>query len=119
MACPGTLPKLQLAAWLDEYRMLREQRLTGESRRTQTAAGLLICGLQQRLLSSIEAFARTLRVHRHTVQKQWDQAQAQAGAKRVRAELLAEAVGSGDERASLSEEELAAVGIRRAAKSDY
>jgi ERCC4-related helicase len=105
---PENAPELQLAAWLDEYRFLREKRLRGESRRTQTAAGLLICGLQQRLLSSVEAFARTLRVHRRTVQKQWDQAQAQAGVDRVRAELLAESVGSDDERASLSEEELAA-----------
>ena len=57
-------------------------------------------------MSSIEAFARTLRVHRRTVQKQWDQAHAQTG-ERVWAELLAEAVGSDDERASLTEEELA------------
>ena len=101
-------PELQLAAWLDEYRLLREERLAGESRRTQTAAGLLICGLQQRLLSSVEAFSRTLRVHRKTVKKQWDQAQAQVSTEGVRAELFAEAVGSDDERASLSEEEQAA-----------
>ncbi len=34
------------------------------SSRTQAAAGLLVVGLQQRLLSSIEAFARSLVVHR-------------------------------------------------------
>ena len=37
------------------------------SSRTQAAAGLLVVGLQQRLLSSIEAFARSLAVHRRTV----------------------------------------------------
>ena len=42
------------------------------SKRKQAAAGLLVSGLQQRLLSSIEAFARTLRVHRRTVQRQWE-----------------------------------------------
>jgi SNF2 family DNA or RNA helicase len=105
---PLEAPELQLAAWLDDYRILREQRLEGESRRTQTAAGLLICGLQQRLLSSIEAFSRTLRVHRKTVKKQWDQAQAQVATERLRAELFTEALGPDDERASLSEEEQAA-----------
>ena len=48
------------------------------TKRKQAAAGLLIIGLQQRLLSSIEAFARTLRVHRRTVQRQWE-----AGAGRL------------------------------------
>jgi superfamily II DNA or RNA helicase len=105
---PSDAPELQLAAWLDEYRGLRELRLKGESRRTQTAAGLLICGLQQRLLSSIEAFARTLRVHRRTVQKQWDRIQTQTDTGRVQAELLTQVVGSDDERALLPEEELAA-----------
>jgi len=105
-ALPADAPELQLAAWLDEYRTIREQRLKEESRRTQTAAGLLICGLQQRLLSSIEAFARTLRVHRRTVQKQWDQARTQSGSGSLKAELLVQAIDADDERASLSEEEL-------------
>ncbi len=47
-------------------------------------------------------------MHRRTVQKQWDQAQAQAGAERIKAELLIEPVGSDDDRASLNEEEIAA-----------
>jgi superfamily II DNA or RNA helicase len=73
---PDDAPELRLARLLDRYRQLREQRLDGQSRRQQAAAGLLITGLQQRLLSSIEAFARTLRVHRQTVQRQWDHAAA-------------------------------------------
>jgi superfamily II DNA or RNA helicase len=68
---PEDQPELRLAALLDEYRQVRDQRLAGESKRVQASSGLLICGLQQRLLSSIEAFARTLRVHRKTVEKQW------------------------------------------------
>ena len=66
---PDHAPELKLARLLDEYRQARESRLAGESRRTQTAAGLLICGLQQRLFSSVEAFSRTLRVHRRTVER--------------------------------------------------
>jgi SNF2 family DNA or RNA helicase len=57
---PEDQPELKLAALLDEYREVRDQRLAGESKRVQASSGLLICGLQQRLLSSIEAFARTL-----------------------------------------------------------
>ena len=56
-ACPDDAPELRLSKLLDEYRQLREERLSGESKRTQAASALLICGLQQRLLSSIEAFA--------------------------------------------------------------
>jgi hypothetical protein len=51
---PQDAPELQLSKLLDEYRELREERLKGESKRKQAAAGLLITGLQQRLLSSIE-----------------------------------------------------------------
>jgi superfamily II DNA or RNA helicase len=68
---PEDQPELRLAALLDEYREVRDHRLAGESKRVQASSGLLICGLQQRLLSSVEAFARTLRVHRVTVERQW------------------------------------------------
>ena len=57
---PENAPELRLAALLDEYRRTRELRLSGETRRTQSASGLLISGLQQRLLSSVEAFSKTL-----------------------------------------------------------
>jgi superfamily II DNA or RNA helicase len=108
---PPDAPELRLSALLDQYRGLREERLSGESKRKQAAAGLLISGLQQRLLSSIEAFARTLRVHRRTVQRQWEAAQAgnpAAVAEPVQFELLASGVGSDDDRAALAEDELQA-----------
>ncbi|HQU42783.1 MAG TPA: DISARM system SNF2-like helicase DrmD, partial [Pirellulales bacterium] len=107
---PEDAPELKLSALLDEYRRLREQRLSGQNKRKQAAAGLLITGLQQRLLSSVEAFYRTLRVHRRTVQRQWELAQNDPSLKDVslpaRADLFTEAVGSDDERAALSEEQL-------------
>ena len=71
----------------------------------------MITGLQQRLLSSIDAFARTLRVHRRTVQRQWDAMHAEADASQLRVsslDLLTGAVDSDDERATLSEEDLQA-----------
>ena len=107
---PEDAPELTLSALLDHYRALREERLQHATKRTQAAAGLLIIGLQQRLLSSIEAFARTLRVHRRTVQRQWEAAQAasEASLRASTLDLLASPVGSDDERATLTEEELQA-----------
>ena len=108
---PNTSPELRLAELLDEYRSLREQRLNSESRRVQTASGLLITGLQQRLLSSIEAFARTLRVHRKTVLRQWNAAEdgARTAAERpsLHLDLISHGADSDDDRTLLSETELA------------
>lgn len=108
---PEEAPELRLAALLDQYRTLREARLQHAPKRTQAAAGLLITGLQQRLFSSVEAFARTLRVHRQTVQRQWTAAPAAPEASTPpvsNLDLLGGAVDSDDERATWTEEELQA-----------
>jgi len=107
---PENAPELRLATLLDQYRQLREERLSSETRRVQTASGLLISGLQQRLFSSVEAFSRTLRVHHRTVRKQWEAAQAEmkAAAPAIQTDLLVQAVGPDDDRATLPEQELAA-----------
>ncbi len=110
---PSEAAELRLFALLDEYRKLREQRLSSETKRKQAAAGLLITGLQQRLLSSIEAFARTLRVHRKTVQRQWAEFQASSTVQAATStvglfDLLGSPVGSDDDRATLAEDELQA-----------
>ena len=68
---PDDAPELVLSRLLDEYRTAREQRHRSASGRARAAAGLLVVGLQQRLLSSIEAFARSLTAHRATVERQW------------------------------------------------
>ena len=69
-------PELVLSRLLDQYRGLREKRFRGVKARVRAAAALLAIGLQQRLLSSIEAFAISLARHRKTVQRQWEQALA-------------------------------------------
>src|SRR5687767_2386906 len=69
---PADAPELMLSRLLDEYRTAREERFASTSRRAQASAGLLVVGLQQRLLSSVEAFVRSLKVHRATVVKQWE-----------------------------------------------
>lgn len=61
---PSDAPELLLAAKLDAYREMREQRLAKEAPAIQRRAKLVLITLQQRLLSSIDAFARTIGVHR-------------------------------------------------------
>ena len=78
---PADAPELELSRLLDEYRTARDERYSSEPNRVQHAAGLMVVGLQQRLLSSIEAFARTLLVHRRTVLRQWNSAHEGADAR--------------------------------------
>jgi superfamily II DNA or RNA helicase len=100
-------PELVLSRLLDEYRGVREQRFAETTKRVQAAAGLLVVGLQQRLLSSIEAFARSLKVHRATVQRQWETGRApeapRAGDDAAR--LFISAPDADDERADRTAEE--------------
>jgi hypothetical protein len=101
---PESSPELRLPALLDEYRTVRAQRLEDASKKKQNQAALLITGLQQRLLSSVEAFARTLRVHRRTMEKVWKE-EGIAASSSVRGEFL-KPLGSDDAGADLTEEEI-------------
>jgi superfamily II DNA/RNA helicase len=103
---PDDAPELELSRLLDEYRAAREERFAQSSSRAQAAAGLLVVGLQQRLLSSIEAFARSLAVHRATVVRQRERAAAQEAAQPPQPELLLGAPGPDDERGEWTDEEL-------------
>ena len=108
---PTDAPELKLMALLDQYRQKREFRMSAETRRVQVASGLLLSSLQQRLLSSIEAFARTLRVHRKTVLKQWEASMARgtelSGEISYPLAFSTQVIDRDDERATLSEEEQA------------
>lgn len=66
---PEAAPELELARLLSEYQSLREQRLAGLPPRQQAQARIVFSGLQQRLLSSIPAFLRTLEAHRRAMQR--------------------------------------------------
>jgi hypothetical protein len=91
---------------------VREQRFGAATRRAQAAAGLLVVGLQQRLLSSIEAFARSLKVHRATVERQWEKGRAATtGAVTpgdLDAQLITTAPDADDERGEWAPETLEA-----------
>jgi superfamily II DNA or RNA helicase len=110
---PDGAPELVLSRLLDEYRTVREERFADSTKRAQAAAGLLAVGLQQRLLSSVEAFARSLRVHRATVERLRTK-DAQATLQRALTDeddqgtLLLEPAGADDERGAWTPEELEA-----------
>jgi superfamily II DNA or RNA helicase len=105
---PPDAPELELSRLLDEYRALREERFASTSTRTQASAALLVVGLQQRLLSSIEAFAQSLKVHQRTLERQRRSATQAAAAAERDAQLLLASPGPDDERGMASDEELEA-----------
>ena len=91
---PPNAPELVLPKLLEAYRLKREERLRNASRSQQTAGALVIGGLQKRLLSSIEAFARTLAVHRASIERAVEQAtEALAVSTPQQAELKGLTVG--------------------------
>ena len=77
---PPDAAELTLADKLDSYRSARDRRLADASAFQQAAGALVIGQLQKRLLSSIDAFARTLAVHRRSVESALLSAQAAAEA---------------------------------------
>jgi SNF2 family DNA or RNA helicase len=108
---PEDAPELELAKLLDQYRNTRQLRLEGQSKKKQAEGALLISGLQQRMLSSIEAFSRTLKVHRRTMEKIWAKETPEPAKEKISSvaqlELLAGEIDADDDRAELTEEELA------------
>ena len=102
---PDDAPDLVLARQLQQYRDLREERVASLSKTQKASAMLVLISLQKRLLSSPEAFARTLKVHRDSVER----AAAQAVVpKSIDAQLLLEQPGQDDERADSSEKDVQA-----------
>ncbi|MDX2096432.1 MAG: DISARM system SNF2-like helicase DrmD, partial [Leptolyngbyaceae cyanobacterium bins.59] len=99
---PQDAPELVLSQLLQAYRQCREERLKDAPKSTQAAAMLVLTSLQKRLLSSIEAFARTLKVHRRAIERQAEQ---QSTVQQTFS-LLQESPGNDDDRADLDEEEV-------------
>jgi len=109
---PADAPELALPKLLDEYRAAREERLQGASKSVQNASALVLCSLQKRLLSSIEAFACTLKVHR----KAFETSAAKSAVEKVHAapgsglnnlRNLLEAPDADDDRSDAAEEDVA------------
>ncbi len=102
---PNDTPELVLSRLLDEYRRVRLKRFRKASRLAQATSALLVIGLQQRLLSSIEAFARTLAVHSRTVQRH-RQKELDALAAAAASDLLNKTAGADDVRSTFDGKEL-------------
>jgi ERCC4-related helicase len=102
---PEDAPELVLAQLLQEYRSCREERLQDATKSTQVTAMLVLTSLQKRLLSSTEAFARTLKVHRSAIAKQQEKP-SRFSPKAL--PLLQQVPGADDERAELTEAEVQA-----------
>jgi hypothetical protein len=105
--------ELVLPQLLDEYRLAREERLKNAVRSVQTASALVLCSPQKRLLSSIEAFASTLHVHRTAFEAHAAKAAegrgpavAETRANLAQLKLLASAPDADDDRADAREEDL-------------
>jgi hypothetical protein len=69
---PADAPELALSRKLAQYGKLRMQRISSLPPHKAALAKLAFVGLQQRLLSSVAAFTRTLKVHRRSLQKLLD-----------------------------------------------
>jgi hypothetical protein len=69
---PEDTPELELACQLAAYDELRMKRIASLPTQKASMAKLAFVGLQQRLLSSVAAFARTLKVHKATLQRMLD-----------------------------------------------
>lgn len=101
-------PELKLAELLEQYRQVRERRFVAATRSERARGMLILCNLQHRLLSSIEAFARTLAVHRRSLEsKVW--AGVKSAPRSLDAVHLEEGIDADDEYADASESEVEAM----------
>jgi ERCC4-related helicase len=100
-------PTEKLLRLLDEYRDLRDEKMQSAPKSARAAAKLVIISLQKRLLSSIEAFACTLRAHRRGLAKKAAKASTSDDAA-IQQQFgdMVQAPGADDEDADLSEEQL-------------
>ncbi len=66
-----TASEIVLPQFLEQYRAVRRKRFEGASKKKAAESMIVISGLQQRLLSSFEAFATTLAKHREGMERVW------------------------------------------------
>jgi superfamily II DNA or RNA helicase len=86
-------PELDLSRRLLAYQDERERRIARLLPREAAQARLVFSGLQQRLLSSVAAFAKTLAVHRATLARLLDRAEEAGRVAMASAASFAEVLG--------------------------
>lgn len=105
---PTDSAELELPRLLDEYRQAREERLKGAAKSVQSASALVLCNLQKRLLSSIEAFACTLTVHKRAFEAAVAAGVPASEPSTAQLRLLTSTPGADDERGEVVESALQA-----------
>jgi hypothetical protein len=105
---PPDTPELKLSRLLQNYRKQREERLIreGAGKRELNAERLVITNLQKRLLSSIEAFARTLKVHQRSLAEKQEQRRGALAFSGAQLDLLLGGADRDSDLSELSEEDL-------------
>jgi SNF2 family DNA or RNA helicase len=101
---PSDQGELKLASLLDEYGEVRRLRFSGATKKGFAQGILIISTLQQRLLSSVRAFHRTLEKHMAGMEKVWAKDPPTAMPAVSVTELLTGGY-SGDDEESLAETE--------------
>jgi hypothetical protein len=102
---PADAPELRLAELLEQYARARERRFATASRSERARGMLIVCNLQHRLLSSVDAFARTLSVHRRSMEARvWSNSPKYPHIADLQRQL--DAPGADDELGAVSEQEL-------------
>ncbi len=96
---PDDTPELALSRLLAEYRTAREQRFAGQPKNALNNALFVLISLQKRLLSSPEAFARTLRAHRAGIARK-------LAPRDLHLDALADTTSADDDRADLIEDDV-------------
>ena len=101
-------PELKLSRLLQTYRKQREERLIreGAGKRELNVERLVITNLQKRLLSSIEAFARTLKVHQRSLAEKQEQRRGALVNRGAQLDLLLGGADRDSDLSELSEEDL-------------
>lgn len=107
---PSDAPELALVDMMDRYQALRSEQVKGEKRHIRNRSLIVFSHLQQRLLSSPEAFARTIAKHAQGAEKRFS--------ARAKLQLITHGVDPDSEEASLDEEGQEALLANELAKAD-
>jgi hypothetical protein len=103
-------PELALVEMMDRYQSLRSEQVKGEKKHIRNRSLIIFSHLQQRLLSSPEAFARTIAKHAEGAEKRFN--------PKAKLQLITKGVDPDSDEAGLDEEEQEAILAQELAKAD-
>ena len=107
---PANAPELVLCEMMDRYQALRSEQVKGEKIHIQHRSLIVFSHLQQRLLSSPEAFARTISKHAEGAEKRFN--------PKAKLQLITHGVDPDSEEANLDEDAQETLLAKELAKAD-